>query len=110
MLLRGEPVHSAGVEKMRIGEMIHLEKFQTTRSTSQEESHPPGKDPTKKISNFIGKAANFAKSAKSKKERHHHMFLHIIPTNDGHNHRKGSHGDTVFLTNHGEVYILECSI
>ncbi|KAJ0859784.1 hypothetical protein HanRHA438_Chr13g0616551 [Helianthus annuus] len=49
--------------------MIHLEKLQTTRSssTSQEESHPPGKDPTKKISNFIGKAANFAKSANNKK-------------------------------------------
>ncbi|MFS7964313.1 hypothetical protein Hanom_Chr08g00748771 [Helianthus anomalus] len=49
--------------------MIHLEKLQTTRSTStsQEESYHPGKDPTKKISNFIGKAANFAKSAKSTK-------------------------------------------
>ncbi|KAI7756807.1 hypothetical protein M8C21_014478 [Ambrosia artemisiifolia] len=27
----------------------------------------------------------------------------LIPTNDGHNHRKGSHGDVVFLTNRGEV-------
>ncbi|CAJ2646477.1 unnamed protein product [Trifolium pratense] len=32
-----------------------------------EENHPPGKDSTKKISNIIGKAANFAGSAKSKK-------------------------------------------
>ncbi|WJX61016.1 hypothetical protein P8452_46160 [Trifolium repens] len=34
-----------------------------------EENHPPGKDSTKKISNIIGKAANFAGSAKSKKGR-----------------------------------------
>ncbi|KAF6154026.1 hypothetical protein GIB67_026680 [Kingdonia uniflora] len=27
----------------------------------------------------------------------------IIPTKDGHRHRKGSHGDVVFLTNRGEV-------
>ncbi|KAH6810210.1 FG-GAP repeat-containing protein [Perilla frutescens var. hirtella] len=27
----------------------------------------------------------------------------LIPTNDGHKHRKGSHGDVVFLTNRGEV-------
>ncbi|KAI7736624.1 hypothetical protein M8C21_025709 [Ambrosia artemisiifolia] len=27
----------------------------------------------------------------------------LIPTNDGHKHRKGSHGDIVFLTNRGEV-------
>ncbi|XP_024976467.1 uncharacterized protein LOC112514307 [Cynara cardunculus var. scolymus] len=27
----------------------------------------------------------------------------LIPTNDGHRHRKGSHGDVVFLTNRGEV-------
>lgn len=32
-----------------------------------EENHPPGKDSTKKISNLIGKAANFANSAKTKK-------------------------------------------
>lgn len=32
-----------------------------------EEHHPPGKDSTKKISNLIGKAANYAGSAKSKK-------------------------------------------
>ncbi|KAJ8764530.1 hypothetical protein K2173_006270 [Erythroxylum novogranatense] len=32
-----------------------------------EENHPPGKDSTKKISNLIGKAANYAGSAKSKK-------------------------------------------
>ncbi|KAH9606457.1 hypothetical protein KSS87_002855 [Heliosperma pusillum] len=32
-----------------------------------EEHHPPGKDSTKKISKFIGKAANYAGSAKSKK-------------------------------------------
>lgn len=32
-----------------------------------EEHHPPGKDSTKKISNFIGKAANYAGSAKTKK-------------------------------------------
>lgn len=34
-----------------------------------EENHPPGKDSTKKISNLIGKAANYAGSAKSKKVR-----------------------------------------
>lgn len=28
----------------------------------------------------------------------------LIPTNDGHKHRKGSHGDVVFLTNRGEVW------
>lgn len=27
----------------------------------------------------------------------------LIPRNDGHKHRKGSHGDVVFLTNRGEV-------
>ncbi|CAO2828082.1 unnamed protein product [Amaranthus hypochondriacus] len=32
-----------------------------------EEHHPPGKDSTKKISRFIGKAAQYAGSAKSKK-------------------------------------------
>lgn len=32
-----------------------------------EEHHPPGKDSTKKISNFIGKAATYAGSAKGKK-------------------------------------------
>ncbi|KDP32668.1 hypothetical protein JCGZ_13666 [Jatropha curcas] len=39
-----------------------------------EEHHPPGKDSTKKISNIIGKAANYAGSAKSKKS------LPYIPT------------------------------
>lgn len=32
-----------------------------------EEHHPPGKDTTKKISKLIGKAANYAGSAKVKK-------------------------------------------
>ncbi|KAG9132276.1 hypothetical protein Leryth_012959 [Lithospermum erythrorhizon] len=32
-----------------------------------EENHPPGKDDTKRISNVIGKAVNYAKGAKSKK-------------------------------------------
>ncbi|KAJ7944224.1 FG-GAP repeat-containing protein [Quillaja saponaria] len=32
-----------------------------------EENHPPGKDSTKRISNLIGKAANYAGSAKPKK-------------------------------------------
>lgn len=32
-----------------------------------EENHPPGKDSSKKISNLIGKAANFANTAKTKK-------------------------------------------
>lgn len=32
-----------------------------------QENNPPGKDSTKKISNFIGKAAEYAGSAKSKK-------------------------------------------
>lgn len=27
----------------------------------------------------------------------------LIPRKDGHRHRKGSHGDVVFLTNRGEV-------
>ncbi|XP_019177507.1 PREDICTED: uncharacterized protein LOC109172727 [Ipomoea nil] len=27
----------------------------------------------------------------------------LIPRNDGHHHRKGSHGDVIFLTNRGEV-------
>lgn len=27
----------------------------------------------------------------------------LIPRDDGHRHRKGSHGDVVFLTNRGEV-------
>jgi hypothetical protein len=35
-----------------------------------EENHPPGKDSTKKISNLIGKAAQYAGSAKSKKVRY----------------------------------------
>nr|KYP66914.1 hypothetical protein KK1_013225 [Cajanus cajan] len=39
-----------------------------------EENHPPGKDSTKKISNIIGKAANYAGSAKSKKH------LPYVPT------------------------------
>ncbi|MED6172776.1 hypothetical protein PIB30_053059 [Stylosanthes scabra] len=39
-----------------------------------EENHPPGKDSTKKISNIIGKAANYAGSAKSKKH------LPFVPT------------------------------
>ncbi|XP_071913575.1 uncharacterized protein [Coffea arabica] len=39
-----------------------------------EENHPPGKDTSKKISNAIGKAVNYAKSAKSKKP------LPYIPT------------------------------
>lgn len=34
-----------------------------------EENHPPGKDSTKKISNLIGQAANYANSAKTKKVR-----------------------------------------
>ncbi|KAF2312355.1 hypothetical protein GH714_034340 [Hevea brasiliensis] len=34
-----------------------------------EENHPPGKDSSNKISNIIGKAANYAASAKSKKVR-----------------------------------------
>ncbi|XP_071714628.1 uncharacterized protein [Rutidosis leptorrhynchoides] len=36
-------------------------------SHKPEENHPPGKDDSKKISNLIGKAANFANSAKTKK-------------------------------------------
>lgn len=36
-----------------------------------EENHPPGKDSTKKISNLIGKAANFANTAKTKKVGYH---------------------------------------
>ncbi|KAA8531935.1 hypothetical protein F0562_006348 [Nyssa sinensis] len=39
-----------------------------------DENHPPGKDSAQKISNFIGKAAKYAGSAKSKKP------LHYIPT------------------------------
>ncbi|XP_048335158.2 uncharacterized protein LOC107407575 isoform X2 [Ziziphus jujuba] len=39
-----------------------------------QENHPPGKDSTKKISNFIGKAAEYAGSAKSKKP------FHYVPT------------------------------
>jgi len=39
-----------------------------------EENHPPGKDSTKKISNIIGKAANFAGSAKSKKVIRNHVM------------------------------------
>lgn len=27
----------------------------------------------------------------------------LIPTDDGHRHRRGSHGDVIFLTNRGEV-------
>lgn len=27
----------------------------------------------------------------------------LIPKDDGHKHRKGSHGDVIFLTNRGEV-------
>lgn len=30
----------------------------------------------------------------------------LIQTNDGHRHRKGSHGDVVFLTNRGEVELF----
>lgn len=43
-----------------------------------EENHPPGKDHTKKISNFIGKAAKYAGSAKAKKP------FHYIPTITNH--------------------------
>ncbi|CAI8598622.1 unnamed protein product [Vicia faba] len=39
-----------------------------------EENHPPGKDSTKKISNIIGKAANLAGSAKSKKVIGNHVM------------------------------------
>ncbi|KAI9109659.1 hypothetical protein K1719_019289 [Acacia pycnantha] len=39
-----------------------------------EENHPPGKDSTKKISNIIGKAVNYAGSAKHKKH------LPYVPT------------------------------
>lgn len=39
-----------------------------------EENHPPGKDSTKKISNIIGKAANFAGSAKAKKVFTNHVM------------------------------------
>ncbi|CAL0314460.1 unnamed protein product [Lupinus luteus] len=38
------------------------------------ENHPPGKDTSKKISNIIGKAANYAGSAKSKK----HLYVPTI--------------------------------
>jgi hypothetical protein len=31
----------------------------------------------------------------------------LIPRSDGHRHRKGSHGDVIFLTNRGEV-CCEC--
>lgn len=41
-----------------------------------EENHPPGKDTTKRISNAIGKAVNYAKSAKSKK-----VFSYLISLN-----------------------------
>lgn len=34
-----------------------------------EEHHPPGKDTTKRISNAIGKAVNYAKVGKTKKVR-----------------------------------------
>lgn len=30
----------------------------------------------------------------------------LIPRSDGHKHRKGSHGDVIFLTNRGEVFCL----
>jgi hypothetical protein len=40
-----------------------------------EENHPPGKDSTKRISKLIGKAANYAGSAKSKKVR---FTMHIL--------------------------------
>ncbi|KAL5752565.1 hypothetical protein ACOSP7_022762 [Xanthoceras sorbifolium] len=43
-----------------------------------EENHPPGKDSTKKISNFIGKAANYASSSKTKKP------INYIPTITNH--------------------------
>ncbi|KAF8406490.1 hypothetical protein HHK36_008579 [Tetracentron sinense] len=43
-----------------------------------EENHPPGKDSTKKIAGLIGKAANYAGSAKSKKP------LPYIPTITNH--------------------------
>lgn len=34
----------------------------------------------------------------------------LIPRNDGHKHRKGSHGDVVFLTNRGEVCCTQCLV
>ncbi|KAH7566330.1 hypothetical protein JRO89_XS08G0139100 [Xanthoceras sorbifolium] len=43
-----------------------------------EENHPPGKDSSKKISNFIGKAANYASSSKTKKP------INYIPTITNH--------------------------
>lgn len=49
-----------------------LKKMPGKTSTSYplhkpEENHPPGKDTTKRISNAIGKAVNYAKSSKIKK-------------------------------------------
>lgn len=34
----------------------------------------------------------------------------LIPRADGHKHRKGSHGDVVFLTNRGEVCCTLCLV
>lgn len=34
----------------------------------------------------------------------------LIPKSDGHRHRRGSHGDVVFLTNRGEVKPLCCCL
>ncbi|XP_039011395.1 uncharacterized protein LOC120140478 isoform X3 [Hibiscus syriacus] len=48
-----------------------------------EEHHPPGKDDTKKISNFIGKAAKYASSAKSKKLHLQEGGLHADINGDG---------------------------
>ncbi|KAH7668536.1 Integrin alpha N-terminal domain-containing protein [Dioscorea alata] len=42
------------------------------------ENHPPGKDPSNKIANLIGKAANYAGSAKANKG------VHYIPTITNH--------------------------
>lgn len=42
-------------------------KSSTYPFNKPEENHPPGKDSSKKISNLIGKAADFANSAKTKK-------------------------------------------
>lgn len=41
-----------------------------------EENHPPGKDSSKKISNIIGKAVNYAGSAKPKKVKYTYLVIY----------------------------------
>ncbi|MCD7447498.1 hypothetical protein HAX54_030364 [Datura stramonium] len=53
-------------EKTKL-KLAHFSRHKRKAVKKLEEKHPPGKDTTKRISNVIGNAVNYAKSAKHKK-------------------------------------------